>query len=99
MKQIFLKHNGNEIDETTYCLEFQQDGKILLIYFKGVYAYNRGLIYAYDNKLNGYIIYCLTRSRLKISNGLPVKRGKKPQKKPKTPFSVLEIAPDMMQPN
>jgi hypothetical protein len=98
MKQIFLKHNGKEIDQTTYALEYKQGDEILIIYFTGFYAYNKALIYAYDNNVTGYIIYCLTRSRLKISNGLPIKRGRKPSDKKKMPFKVLEVAPDLMKP-
>jgi hypothetical protein len=98
MKNFYLKHNGKEIDQTTYALEYKQGEEILIIYFSGVYAYNKALIYAYEQNVNGYIIYCLTRSRLKISNGMPVKRGRKPSDKQKTPFDYLEIAPDMMKP-
>lgn len=74
---IYLKYREQEIDQNTYALEYLEDEKLIVEYFSDHYAYARALIKAYDNKISGYVVYCLTRNRQKILNGLPVKRGAK----------------------
>lgn len=98
MKQIYLKYNGKEITNTTYVIQYTINDKTEILYFDGMYSYAKALIYAYENNITGYITYCLSRSRLKIINGLPIKRGRKPQVKKVSPFSVIETAPELMQP-
>ena len=98
MRQLYLLYNDTEINNTTYVLEYTSNEKTKLVFFDGLYSYAKALIYAYEFNISGYIIYCLTRSRIKIVNGLPLKRGRKPQNKTKSPFSVLETPPELMKP-
>ena len=97
MRQLYLLYNDTEINQTTYVLEYLRNNKTELVFFDGLYSYAKALIYAHDFNISGHITYCLTRSRIKIVNGLPLKRGRKPQNKTKTPFSVLETPPNMMK--
>jgi hypothetical protein len=76
---IYLNYKGFQVDDNTYALEYLEDGIIKNQLFSGQYAYARALITAYDLSADGYIVYCLTRNRIKISKGLPIKRGAKPK--------------------
>ena len=76
---IYLSYKGIGIDQNTYSLEYIEDGIPKFVLFSGNYAYARALIQAYDLSIDGYIVYCITRNRIKISNGFPVKRGAKPK--------------------
>jgi hypothetical protein len=76
---IYLSYKGIGIDQDTYSLEYIEDGILKFELFSGYYAYAKALIKAYDLSLDGYIVYCITRNRIKISNGFPVKRGAKPK--------------------
>jgi hypothetical protein len=78
---IYLSYKGIGIDQNTYSLEYIEDGILKFELFSGDYAYAKALIKAYDFSLDGYIVYCITRNRIKISNGFPVKRGAKPKNK------------------
>jgi hypothetical protein len=73
-----LSYRGVGVDTSTYCLEWKDDDGILHFIFESdELAYNRLCLKAFDEKLNGYIVYPLTRSRLRIENGIVIKRGRK----------------------
>jgi len=78
---IHLTYKGIEVQPDMYCLEYtNEDGIDVLEPEFGRYAYQRLLIKAFDLQVDGYIVYCITRTRQKIINGLPIKRGRKREK-------------------
>lgn len=76
---IYLSYKGIQVDQNTYALEYIEEDIWRLELFRDHYAYARALIRAYDLSVDGYVVYCITRNRIKISKGLPVKRGAKPK--------------------
>jgi len=78
---IHLVYKGIEVTPGMYCLEyFDSDGKEVIDFADDHYAYQRLLIKAFDLQIDGLIVYCITRTRQKIKNGLPIKRGRKREK-------------------
>jgi hypothetical protein len=78
---IHLSYKGIEVKPDMYCLEYtNEDGIDVFEPEFGLYAYQRLLIKAFDLQVDGYIVYCITRTRQKIKNGLPIKRGRKREK-------------------
>jgi hypothetical protein len=78
-KMNYISYKGVEISQNTYALEYIDNDISVYELFSDHYAYARALIRAYDLSIDGYVVYCLTRNRIKISKGLPVKRGAKPK--------------------
>jgi hypothetical protein len=75
---IHLKYKGVDVNPGMYTLEyFHPDGKEVIHFDSTIYAYQKLLIKAYELQIDGFIVYCLTRTRQKIINGLPIKRGVK----------------------
>jgi len=75
---IHLTYKGEEVNPRMYTLEYIHPEVGEVIHFDStIYAYQKLLIQAYELKINGYIVYCLTRTRQRIINGLPIKRGVK----------------------
>jgi hypothetical protein len=75
---IHFQYRGIEVTPTMYMLEWIDElGNQCYLPEHGLYAYQKLLIKAYDLQLDGYIVYCMTRTRQKIVNGLPIKRGVK----------------------
>ena len=75
---IHLQYRGIDVTPDMYCLEYtNSDGIEVFEPCFDHYAYQRLLIKAFDLQVDGYIVYCITRTRQKIKNGLPVKRGRK----------------------
>lgn len=73
-----LSYRGVNVDTSTYCLEWKdEDGLLHFIFESDELAFNRLCLKAFDEKLNGFIVYPLTRSRLRIENGNLIKRGRK----------------------
>jgi hypothetical protein len=75
---IHLTYKGLEVTAGMYTLEYVNEDGIHTYYPEyDIYAYQRLLIKAFDLQIDGYIVYCLTRTRQKIVKGMPVKRGVK----------------------
>jgi hypothetical protein len=75
---IHLKYKGVDVNPGMYTLEYlHPDGEEVIHFDSTIYAYQKLLIQAYELKIDGYIVYCLTRTRQRIINGLPIKRGVK----------------------
>jgi hypothetical protein len=99
---IYLKYRGEEVNQYTYSLEYIQDDIFIVEWFSDYYAYAKALIRAYDLSVDGYIVYCLTRNRIKIVNGFPVRRGRKPKNESRSKIDKhftpqLPEAPEGMQ--
>ena len=98
-----LSYRGVVVDSTTYCLEWVNEDNILCFDFAyDEYAYNRLVIKAFVEKLTGYIVYPMTRSRQKVVNGELIKRGRKisntaPLYEKKVKFGKLTV-PDSLKP-
>lgn len=75
---IHLTYKGIEVNPKMYTLEYKDlNGNEVIEYDSSIYAYQKHLINAYYLQIDGYIVYCLTRTRQKIIKGLPIKRGVK----------------------
>jgi hypothetical protein len=75
---IHFKYKGIDVNPKMYTLEWIDDsGKECIEADSSIYAYQKLLIKAHDLKLNGFIVYCMTRTRQKIIDGMPIKRGVK----------------------
>lgn len=75
---IHLKYKEIEVNPGMYTLEYNTpEGSELIEWDDSLYAYQKLLIRAHELKVNGFIVYCLTRTRQKILKGLPIKRGVK----------------------
>jgi hypothetical protein len=75
---IHLNYKGIEVTAGMYILEGKDIFEnTVFVYHDDLYAYQRLLIYAFDLGVEGYIVYCLTRTRQKIVKGIPIKRGVK----------------------
>lgn len=75
---LHLSYKGIEVTAGMYTLEYKDPSGIEVSEaYSDIYAYQRLLIRAYDLQINGFIVYCLTRTRQRIVNGLPIKRGVK----------------------
>ena len=75
---IHFQYRGIEVNPGLYTLEYIDElGNEKIDWDSSLYAYQRLLIKAYDLQINGYIVYCMTRTRQKIVNGFPIKRGVK----------------------
>jgi hypothetical protein len=75
---IHLKYKGIEVNPGMYTLEYNTpEGTELIEWDDSLYAYQKLLIRAHELKVNGFIVYCLTRTRQKIIEGFPIKRGVK----------------------
>jgi hypothetical protein len=75
---IHLNYKGIEVTAGMYTLEYINANGINVLEAEfDIYAYQRLLIKAFDLQIDGYIVYCLTRTRQKIVKGMPVKRGVK----------------------
>ena len=101
---IHLLYKGVQVDPSLYSLEWiDEDGNENVIWEGSMYAYQKLLIKAYDLQINGYIVYCMTRTRQKIVDGIPIKRGVKRKNFRTDPIgsgfrSQLIEAPARMQP-
>jgi hypothetical protein len=92
---IYLKYKDVQVTFDTYVLEFiNKDQKEDMIVSRGLYSYARLLIFALDKKINGYIIYPITRSRVKIVEGLPINRGRKKTKQGEIKLSFVDEIPE-----
>ena len=77
-KMIHFQYKGIDVNPSMYTLEWiNSDGEDKILCESSMYAYQKLLIIAYDLKITGYIVYCMTRTRQKIVNGIPIKRGVK----------------------
>jgi hypothetical protein len=75
---IHFQYKGVDVDPGMYTLEWiDESGNECIERDSSIYAYQKLLIKAYDLKITGYIVYCITRTRQKVINGMPVKRGVK----------------------
>lgn len=79
MSQMFsLSYRGVNVEQSTYCLEWKdEDGLLHFVFESDLLAYNRLVLKAHDEKLTGFIVYPLTRSRQRIEKGQIIKRGRK----------------------
>jgi len=78
LKMIHFQYKGVDVNPAMYTLEWiDESGNECIETDSSIYAYQKLLIKAYDLQLNGFIVYCMTRTRQKIVNGLPIKRGVK----------------------
>ena len=79
MNQMFsLSYRGVNVEQSTYCLEWKdEDGLLHFLFESDQLAYSRLILKAYDEKLTGFIVYPLTRSRQRIDKGQIIKRGRK----------------------
>ena len=92
---IYLKYKDVQVTSDTYVLEFiNEDQKEDIVVSRGLYSYARLLIFALDHKINGYIIYPITRSRVKIVEGLPINRGRKKTKQGEIKLSFVHEIPE-----
>lgn len=75
---IHFQYKGVDVTPAMYTLEWiDESGEECIIRDDSIYAYQRLIIMSYDLQITGYIVYCMTRTRQKIVNGLPIKRGVK----------------------
>jgi len=75
---IHFLYKGIEVNPLMYTLEWiDADGNECIESDSSIYAYQKLLIKAHDLQVNGFIVYCMTRTRQKIVNGMPIKRGVK----------------------
>jgi len=75
---IHFLYKGIEVVPSMYTLEWiDADGNECIESDSSIYAYQKLLIKAHDLQVNGFIVYCMTRTRQKIVNGMPIKRGVK----------------------
>lgn len=79
MSQMFsLSYRGVNVESSTYCLEWKdEDGLLHFLFESDELAYSRLVLKAHDEKLTGFIVYPLTRSRQRIEKGQIIKRGRK----------------------
>jgi hypothetical protein len=75
---IHFQYKGIDVNPAMYTLEWiDADGNECIETDSSIYAYQKLLIRAYDLQVDGFIVYCMTRTRQKIVNGIPIKRGVK----------------------
>lgn len=76
-----LYYKGVEITPDLYVIEYQEVSlsgvNTVIKFFSGIYSYQKAVIYAHENFINGKIIYCLSMQFQNVVDGFPVKRGKK----------------------
>lgn len=101
-----LYYRNEEVTPDLYCLEWLEydknihDEKVMYDvyqFFRGRFAYQEALIYAYKENITGSIVYCLSLQSQRIEKGLPVKRGRKK----KTQIEKLKkqnLTPEIIRP-
>jgi hypothetical protein len=78
LKMIHFQYKGLDVNPGMYTLEWiDADGNECIETDSSIYAYQKLLIKAYDLQVDGFIVYCITRTRQKIVKGIPIKRGVK----------------------
>ena len=76
-----LYYKGKEVTPDLYAVEYittnGTDSKTVIQFFKGVYSYQKAVIWAHENYITGKVIYCLSLQFQNIKYCYPVKRGVK----------------------
>lgn len=78
-KQLILIYKNIAVSHDLYTLEYTKDGEEVIEQYTGSKAFQKAVIKAEEEKINGFICYPLTRNRIFIVDGVLRKRGRKPR--------------------